>query len=571
MNRIWNLYREQVHRNCIGDLTEEHGLDFWRNRLFASILTYLLPLGILIILPAVYTMFMLGQWGLATYYTLFMFTIMLLGLFKGLHIAVRKLLFIGFIYIIGLVLLFYTGIQGAGLMYLFGVTIFALLIYSKEAGFWTVVINAAFFLLYGALIYAGIVEYTLRDQYQVLSWFTISANNILLSGIAVTYLPMIFDGLLSTIEKQRRLEQMLRLKQRELEDSLEEITEKNQAVEFANKRYNILTKLSNEVIWEWNLEDNHHLWISNDPALLETGQVDGVVEVTSWLDKIHPDDRERVKKSFFGVIESEDETQWEAEYRFQKEDGSYANVFDKGTVIRNRDGKALQILGGIQDVTELKRSEKFIRRSLKEKETLLAEIHHRVKNNLALISSMLQLQAFKDENKEFQSKLLDSTIRIKSIANIHEQLYQASSFSEMEFGDSIRRLIVTIQNTIQTTLHLDFEYDLDSVELKVTEAIPCSLIVNEVITNIIKHAYPERDKGEVQISLKRSDESISLTIQDDGVGLPEDFNEAESGSLGLQLIQTLSKQIGAEYTYSSCDKGTTFKLNFSVNGRAEPV
>lgn len=447
MSTLWRAYKTRIHRNCVRHFHPSDGINYWRDRLFASIMIYLLPMGIAMNLPAIIVAYLVGQLWLSFYYSAFMVIIICIGLIPAIPVFMRKVLFLIFIYTVGSVLLFELSIYGPGLMYLFGVTIFALLILSRRAGVWTIAIHSALFIVYAVLIQLGIAEYVFRDEFEAFSWLAIAANCILLSGIAVTYLPMLFDGLLNTIDKQQELEDQLRDKQRELEESLEQITDKNR---------------------------------------------------------------------------------------------------------------------------EIRQSERMIRNSLKEKETLLAEIHHRVKNNLALISSMLQLQSFQEEDQNLNRKLLDSTMRIKSIANIHEQLYQANSFSEMDFGSSLKRLITTIQNTVQSSpADLEFSYRLDSVRLNVKQAIPCSLIVNEVITNIMKHAYPSRQEGLVVIELHNTNGEIALTIQDNGIGMPADFDPEETASLGFQLIRTLSSQINADYRYHSNGEGTRFELTFNTNNISE--
>lgn len=226
------------------------------------------------------------------------------------------------------------------------------------------------------------------------------------------------------------------------------------------------------------------------------------------------------------------------------------------------------ITGGIAiDLTEQKLNEHAITESLNEKDTLLAEIHHRVKNNLALVSSFMELQAMKSDDPQLNSLLLDGVLRIKSIANIHEQLYQSSSLSRLYFSDGIRMLAESVTDTLRTDKKIDLELELEQVELSVNQGIPCSLLINEVLTNCLKHAFEGRDSGKVVIRLTQQNETIRLEVSDNGVGLPDRFKEMSDESLGLQLINVLTKQLRGEKTYSSSDRGTIFTLSFLKSDR----
>jgi PAS domain S-box-containing protein len=244
--------------------------------------------------------------------------------------------------------------------------------------------------------------------------------------------------------------------------------------------------------------------------------------------------------------------------------------------IRNWEPDETAFAGAVADqvarvlaIEDRKVKEKQIRESLKEKEILLAEIHHRVKNNLAVISSLLQLQALEEENEEVEQKLLDSVVRIKSMATIHEQLYQSNNFSKMDFSENIRKLISNIMDIHRPDTKVNITYNLEPILLNLNQAIPCSLIINEVFTNTLKHAFYNKEKntilkkGEVCIELFLDSGRINLIIKDNGMGFPDDFEVAKHSSLGLVLIDVLSQQLDGEHSYSSTEAGTSFRLSFS--------
>ncbi|MDZ7716402.1 MAG: PAS domain S-box protein [Balneolaceae bacterium] len=247
---------------------------------------------------------------------------------------------------------------------------------------------------------------------------------------------------------------------------------------------------------------------------------------------------------------------------FWRADGSCFDVeYTSNPMIE--DGEIKGAVVAFSDIAERKQHERALNESLKEKETLLMEIHHRVKNNLAVVSGMMQLQAMEEESEEFKNKLLDSVARIHTMASIHELLYKSESFSKLAFDENIKRLVKTLIETMRKEdKKINVKYDLTPVNLNINQAIPCSLIVNEIVTNITKHAFTDQNKGEIFVKVYGED-TLVVEIEDNGKGLPDNFNKNKNGlGLGLQLIETLATQLNAKYDYSTLEKGTKFKLEF---------
>lgn len=222
-----------------------------------------------------------------------------------------------------------------------------------------------------------------------------------------------------------------------------------------------------------------------------------------------------------------------------------------------------------RDVTERIKQEEKLAESLEEKEILLAEIHHRVKNNLAIVSGILQLQAYDEQNEVVIERLYDSIFRIQTMASIHELLYRTDSFSRLIFSDIIEKLILSIDKTLKGSKEIDVEITKGNYELNINQAIPCSLIINEVLTNIYKHAFEGRKMGAITFNTEQKEGLLNITIRDDGIGLPDDFNVKESSSLGMNIIRILSTQLEAEFEFNSSTEGTLFTLSFKKNGVAE--
>ena len=226
------------------------------------------------------------------------------------------------------------------------------------------------------------------------------------------------------------------------------------------------------------------------------------------------------------------------------------------------------VITAFVNISDLKEKEGELRESLKNKETLLSEIHHRIKNNLAVVSGLMQLQAFNSNTNEIADLLNASVSRIRSIAGIHEQLYQSENFSDINLSKSLKRLVNELISTMVTSTKIHQEIHLDPVLMTMQHATSLSLIVNEVITNILKHAFVGKEEGTITVHLSDKEEHILLEIKDDGIGLPDDFDAEESDSIGMELINILSEQLNAETSYQSYAEGTHFTLTLPKTGLA---
>lgn len=226
------------------------------------------------------------------------------------------------------------------------------------------------------------------------------------------------------------------------------------------------------------------------------------------------------------------------------------------------DGEPIAGFGIYVDVTEQKRYEEQLHQSIKEKQVLLEEIHHRVKNNLAIISGMLQLQAFEAKNQAIKNALNDGQLRIQSIGIVHELLYQSEDFIDISFEEYITKLIKTIRNTLPFDhQHINIEVNTGNVLLDINQAIPSAILINELVTNAYKHAFNDRESGTIEILLKEERQKIDIIVRDNGCGLPAGFTIEEQASIGMNLIQTLTDQLEGDLTYSS-ENGTEFCIRF---------
>jgi two-component system, sensor histidine kinase PdtaS len=216
----------------------------------------------------------------------------------------------------------------------------------------------------------------------------------------------------------------------------------------------------------------------------------------------------------------------------------------------------------VRDITERKESENEIKRSLEEKKVLLREIHHRVKNNMQIISSLLNLQATHTNDENVIDILMESQNRVKSMAMIHEKLYQSPELARIDFKEYISQLSTFLrQSYIYINNAIIIETEVDDVHLNIDTAVPCGLIINELVTNSIKHGFPDDKPGLIRIKLSESCGKYILSVKDDGIGFPETLDFRNTATLGLQLINNLVLQLDGTIDVI-IDKGTEFKINF---------
>ncbi len=263
-------------------------------------------------------------------------------------------------------------------------------------------------------------------------------------------------------------------------------------------------------------------------------------------------------------LSASNETFQTASIRKRKDDTT-VHVLIYGVPVKVNN-EVIAIYGIYVDITERIISEKQIKLSLQEKEVLLSEIHHRVKNNLAVITGLLELQSHKLDNEEAVKALKDSQMRINSMALIHEKLYQNKNLSKIEFDKYTNELITVLKSShLNADQPVEIVMECENVELPITTAIPCGLLINEIVTNSIKHAFNGTDGAEVKLSLKEANGDMHLRISDNGRGLPAKFDELETKSLGIILIRTLATQLGAVLNVDG-DNGTTYQITFPITG-----
>jgi len=232
-------------------------------------------------------------------------------------------------------------------------------------------------------------------------------------------------------------------------------------------------------------------------------------------------------------------------------------------LIDENSGQMKGIIEYVRDITERKKAEDRLQLSLQEKDVLLREVHHRVKNNMQVISSLLNLQSRHVQDPRVLEMFKESQRRIRSMALIHERLYQSSDFSHIEFAKYLRNLATHLFHSYQIDAsRVKLKIEAEEVHLNINTAIPCGLIVNELISNALKHGFPDNQGGELSIDLRReAGDGYRLRVRDDGVGFPEALDFRRTETLGMQIVNTLVSQIDATIELAR-DKGTEFTIHF---------
>ena len=292
-------------------------------------------------------------------------------------------------------------------------------------------------------------------------------------------------------------------------------------------------------------------------------------EMKGWGWKVvhHPDHIDRVVNKFKESIEKGES--WEDTFPLRSKTGEYRWFLSRALPVHDKEGNIVRWFGTNTDITEQKNAEneleeayKRIERQLKEKEVLLKELYHRTKNNMQIMSSLLGLKAQTVEDESLKEIVEDMKNRIRSIALVHEKLYQSQNLSRIKLSGYIKELIDLIsQSYVNKSKEIHFNLNLEETDALIDTAVALGLIITEVITNILKHAFPDDKSGKVEIILEKGEGNLfELIISDNGVGFDKKV-ENQSEKLGLQVIRIIAEQLNASIKLDT-DKGVTWQFSF---------
>ncbi len=353
----------------------------------------------------------------------------------------------------------------------------------------------------------------------------------------------------------------LRCKNEELEQKCRRLTTEHKSKDTlpgSEELYRSLVEASPSAIV---MLENNFISYANPAAakMLGAGSPDVLLGM-SPVDLVKPQITELAKKRMQNVGKGKANPMVEMDMiRF---DGKPCTIWSTSVPVTIGGKPAVILLG--QDITDRKEVEQKLRDSLKEKELLLQEVHHRVKNNMAVISSLVKLQAYTFDDPKVLAAFRETQSRILSMALVHEKLYRSRNLSQIDFNDYIRDLGAQIAHSIEFRhARVKLEFHIREVNLDINAAIPCGMLVNELLSNAYKYAFPNDGEGQVDISMEREEQNNSyrLIVSDNGVGLPEDAETSGEATFGFQLINLLVQQLDGELNIIR-SPGTTFEIIF---------
>ncbi len=311
-----------------------------------------------------------------------------------------------------------------------------------------------------------------------------------------------------------------------------------------------------------SIVDRQGRYLKVNPALEEIlGYSAAELTHMSFCDLTHPEDIGKDWQLFQEVLNGQQD-RYHLEKRYIHRSGKVVWCRLAVSAVRDPEGKNLFVIGICEDITEERQAKLQIQAALQEKEILLREIHHRVKNNLQIISSLLRLQADQIKSRKYARVFKDAGSRIQAMSLIHEGLYQSNTLAAVDLKQYLHNLISNLfhsygvnPESIRATIRAE------GIRLNLDDAVLCGLIINELVTNSLKYAFPKGRSGEIEVCLSQTRKYTQLRVSDNGIGLPRDFDFKETQSLGLQLVATLTDQLQGKIELRN-KSGTTFIITF---------
>jgi len=325
-----------------------------------------------------------------------------------------------------------------------------------------------------------------------------------------------------------------------------------EALRESEERWQFALEEAGDGLWDWNILTGEVYFSKRLKELLGYSEDDLENRLESVLNLVHPEDKENVvaemKKYFKGEIPI-----YATEHRLKCRDGSYKWILNRGKIIKkNSDSKPQRVIGIFTDVTESRTIKNSLVSALAEKETYMRELQHRVKNSLAMITSLISLELGQSENPDVRRSLKTIEGRVMVLNKLYQLLYSGEGSSELPLDIYLKTIIGSITEGYGDSAgKVSIITELDNIDIDPKRATSIGIILNELLTNSIKYAFRDRDRGTVNVALQMDGNRIMLKVSDDGEGLPENFDSELSGGLGLKLINLLTIQMKGEFRINS--------------------
>ena len=336
------------------------------------------------------------------------------------------------------------------------------------------------------------------------------------------------------------------------------------ALRDSEERFKLSMEATSDGLWDLHVQSDEAYY---NPAYYRIlGYEPGEFATTgaAWRSMVHPDDLPRALAANMRCIEDGQDL-LEVEYRMRARDGEWRWIYARGKCVeRDAQGRGTRLVGTHVDMTERRTTEEQLKRNLVEKEVLLREVHHRVKNNLNIISSLLNLQSSMIRSPaDAMSAFGNSRDRIMAMSLVHEKLYQSTNYAQVNMQEYVGTLVSQLLVVYGQGRSVRLVFDASNVLLDVNTSIPCGLIMNELITNAFKYAFPDNREGTITLAMRKSaSRDVELDISDDGVGMPADVALERADSLGLTLVRMLVEQLDGSI-FVTREHGTSFHIQFS--------
>lgn len=414
------------------------------------------------------------------------------------------------------------------------------------------------FQLFGAFIIACGLTHVMEiwTLWHPIYWVSgvLKASTVIISlTTAIALIPVIPQALL--LPSRQELEQA--------KNQLEKrVAERTQALQLSEERLQMALAGSGDELWDWDISTGEVFFSPRWEIMLgyEVGELPG--HVSTWERLIHPEDKPGVMEVLDKHLQNGEPYTYD--YRFLTKSGEWTWMATYGQVVkRSAAGTPERMSGTHKDISARKLVEQKLSESLAEKSVMLQEIHHRVKNNLQVICSLLNLQTQTNPGSKIAEIMQESQNRVKSMALVHENLYLSQNLSKISLETYIKGLTNNLIRSYRSKIsRTKITLAIASIYLDIDTAIPCGLIINELVSNALKYAFPDQGSGEIKVKVTQDlQQSITLTIADNGMGLPHEVNLEQTQTLGLRMVKTLTRQISGTLTISQ-EAGTSFNIHF---------
>ncbi len=349
------------------------------------------------------------------------------------------------------------------------------------------------------------------------------------------------------------------------DEALDELDAQTASLITSEERWRLVLRGSTDAAWDWNYESKEAFYSPRWWEMLghRVGALPADIDLQERL--THPEDVARARAAIENAAHGEAST-YEVELRLLHSDGHHVPVLVRGLVVRDPAERVLRISGTTTDLTERKsieavhRAQEVERSNQRQLERLLREIHHRVKNNLQMISSLLHFQAKKAASPEVSGVFREAQDRLRAMTLVHEQLHRSKDVRIVALGEFIDALCGQLRQSFAgVSARVDLEVVTEELEVPGEVALPCGMIATELVTNAFKYAYPNDASGRILVTVRRMRDGFSLSVRDDGVGLPDDVDLSRTRSFGLELVVNLADQLGATLKLSRSG-GTGFAI-----------